>query len=119
MNVEGRVDNAHPIVISRTVRYLSNYSFWEGTIPRMKEQCVFVGHPKEHEIFEYTFGIKVVYKPTPTILDLAEVIAGCQYFIGNPSLPHAIAEGLKKSVVVEYYRVANRVHFERPTAQYV
>ena len=119
-----RVDHAveekgFPIVINRTVRYICNHSFWETTLPAYHPQCLFVGTPKEHEIFEYTFGYPVRYYVTPTILELARVIAGCRQFMGNASLPHAIAEGLKKNKVLEVYPLLPNVIFERPGARYV
>jgi ADP-heptose:LPS heptosyltransferase len=85
----------------------------------LKETAVCVGYPKEHEIFEYTFGHSVRYYPTPDILTLARVIAGCEKFIGNSSFPHALAEGMKKDLVCEVFRVAPNTIFKRPGAQYV
>jgi ADP-heptose:LPS heptosyltransferase len=55
--------------------------------------------------------------PTPTLLDVARVIAGCKLFVGNQSSPRAIAEGLKIPVVVEKGR-HNQCHFARHDAWY-
>jgi hypothetical protein len=111
--IEGR-----PIVISRSVRYHGNHIFWEMSLPKLKETAVFVGYPKEHEIFEYTFGHQVPFYPTPDILTLARVIAGCEKFVGNSSFPHALAEAMKKDLVNEVFRVAPNTIFKRPGAQY-
>ena len=111
--IEGR-----PIVINRSVRYQGNHVFWEMSLPKMKETAVFVGYAKEHEIFEYTFGHEVKYYPTPDILSLARVIAGGRKFVGNSSFPHAIAEGMKKDLVCEVFRVAPNTIFKRAGAQY-
>jgi hypothetical protein len=108
-----------PIVVCRTVRYHGNYCFWEDNLQFFKHMAVFVGYAKEHEIFEYTFNHKIEYYPTPDILTLARVVAGCQQFIGNQSLTHALAEGMKKDLVNEYFRVAPSALFKRPGAQYV
>ncbi len=109
----------YPFVINRTVRYHGNYSFWKSNLPFFGPQSLFVGLAKEHEIFEYTFETKVRYQPTPTILQLARYVAGCCQFIGNASFPHAIAEGLKKPLIAEEYRVLCTIHVDRPDAQYV
>lgn len=101
------------IVISRTVRVHGNYSYWENNLPRFAKESIFVGLPKEHEIFEYTFGHKVEYYPTPTIMDLAETINSCDIFISNQGFPHAIAEGLHKDLILECYRVYPSVVFNR------
>ena len=106
------------IVINRTVRNTGNHGFWESALELMKDRCVFVGLPKEHEIFEYTFECEVPYHPTPTLVDLARVIAGCRQFIGNASLPHALAEAMKKPLVLEMARVCN-VRIVRDGAEYV
>jgi hypothetical protein len=113
------IDSARPVVINRTVRYLSNYTFWEANLPSIANQCRFVGNEREHDIFEYTFETRVPLVSTPTILDLARVVAGATQFIGNASLPHALAEAMKKNVVVELYRVSPNVVFNRPGAIYV
>jgi hypothetical protein len=108
-----------PIVITRNFRYHGNDSIWEAYLPQLKSQCVFVGHPKEHEVFVMTFGHEVPYLHTPDILGLARVIAGCKQFIGNQGLPHAIAEGMKKDLVCEFCRLYPAAVFKRPGAQYL
>jgi hypothetical protein len=54
---------------------------------------------------------------TPTLLDVARVIAGCKLFVGNQSCPRAIAEGLKVPVASSHGR-HNTCHFARPDAWY-
>jgi len=78
-----------------------------------------VGYPKEHEIFEYLVEEKIPYIPTPDLLTLARVIAGAQHFFGNQNAAHAIAEAMKKSVIVEICRIAPAVLFVRPGASYI
>jgi hypothetical protein len=108
-----------PLVLARNFRYHGNDSFWEAYLPQIKDRSVFVGHPKEHDVFVHTFGHEVPYLPTPDILSLARVLAGCEQFIGNQGLPHALAEGLKINVVNEYCRVYPAAVFQRAGAQYV
>jgi hypothetical protein len=89
-----------PIVISRSARYHNPLFPWK-TIPAFyKDQIVFVGTREEHAAFCDEFG-HVPYCATPTLLDLAQVIAGAQLFIGNQSAPFAIAEGLKIPIALE------------------
>ncbi len=108
-----------PIVISRSVRWQGNHEFWEQILPQIKDQCVFVGWPKEHEIFEYTYGQKVPWHETPDVLTLARVIAGCRDFFGNAGLAHALAEGMKKRLTCEVYRAGPGIIFKREGATYV
>jgi|SRR6056300_411272 hypothetical protein len=107
------------IVISRSPRVHGNHEFWELTLPQIKDRCVFVGFEKEHEIVEYTFDVKIEHYKTETILELARVIAGCDEFYGNQSFAHSLAEGMKKNIIHEYYRVYPAAIFERPGARYV
>jgi hypothetical protein len=51
--------------------------------------------------------------PTHTLLDLAQIIAGCELFIGNQSAPRAVAEALKKPCWIESGRPPN-TFFSRP-----
>jgi hypothetical protein len=114
IQVEGKT-----IVISRTVRVHGNHAFWELALMRIKDICLFVGYPKEHEIFVYTFGHPVAYYPTPDIMTMARLIAGCGQFIGNQCLAHALAEGMKKSLINEVYPLHPAAIFEREGAKYV
>ena len=80
--------------------------------------AMFVGFPEEHEAFVKEFG-PIGLVRTRTLLDLAQVIAGCQIFVGNQSTPFALAEGLKKTVIQEVYLTDPNCIFERPGAQFV
>jgi ADP-heptose:LPS heptosyltransferase len=60
----------------------------------LQREAIFVGMPKEHEYFEWTFGITIPYHKTETVLELAKVIKGSKLFIGNSSFPLALAIGM-------------------------
>ncbi len=102
-----------PFLISRSVRYISNYSFWESNLPKFIKDSLFIGFKKDHEIFEYTFNVSIDYYETPTISDLAETINSCEKIYCNAGLPHAIAEGLHKELVCEIDRVHPNVIFKK------
>jgi|SRR5271170_1878537 len=108
-----------PIVISRTPRYHGNDGFWVTALPRIKDRCVFLGFPKEHEMFVYTFDEEVTYYPTADILTLARVIAGAEQFIGNQGFIHSLAEAMKKDLINETDRCYPAAMFQRKGAQYV
>jgi hypothetical protein len=113
------VVKGRPLVISRTTRYHGNYLYWVYTLDKMLPHCIFVGYPKEHEIFEFTFKRKVEYYPTPDILTLARVIAGAEHFVGNQSFSQALAEAMKKPLTVEVYKPYPAAVFQREGATYV
>lgn len=62
--------------------------------------ATFIGIECEHVDFENRFG-KVPFYEARDFLELAQIIAGCTLFIGNQSLPYAIAEGLKINRIQE------------------
>ena len=62
----------------------------------------FVGTEEEHSEFCMSIG-PVRRIPTADLWEVARVIAGSQLFVGNQSCPAAIAEGLKRPMVLETY----------------
>lgn len=87
-----------PMVINRTQRGFSpvqvnpRWTQWRDC--GGPEQSVFVGLPDEHEYFERWLGCRIDYRPTKTLLELAQVVAGAQEFVGNQSMALALAQGL-------------------------
>jgi hypothetical protein len=111
------------IVLHRSVRNLGNFSFWYANMPQLAPRAVFVGLPKEHDIFQYSFEIEVPYRPTTDFLELARVVAGASQFIGNASFPHALAQAMHhRKVILEVNRMGGvgcNVVFNRPGVQFV
>jgi len=93
------------IVIARSSRYRTpgiSYSFLKK-YPRL----VFVGLPAEYEEMKATLP-NLEYRPVKDYMELASVIAGARFFIGNQSSPFAVAEAIKAKRVLEmYYQVPN------------
>jgi len=88
------------IVICRSPRYQSNYPWFVLRKYALRDQAVFIGLPKEHELFEYTFDIAIDYHPTPDALAMARVIAGCDTLIANATFALALAIGLGTITIV-------------------
>jgi hypothetical protein len=65
----------------------------------MDKESLFVGLPEEYEAFKQATGWDIDYYPTKTLLELAEIIAGAEAYVGNQSLGLSIAIGLG----VEFY----------------
>lgn len=86
------------IVIARSFRYRApgiSYDF-------LKEypHTTFVGMKEEYEDLKKAIpGLK--HKQVSDFLELAQVIAGCKFFIGNQSFPFALAEALKVKRALE------------------
>lgn len=75
---------------------------WYIAAEKYRKDAVFVGGGLEHQVFEAAFGPVPHYK-TATLLEAARVIAGCELFVGNQTATHAIAEGMKKRIVLEVW----------------
>ena len=106
-------------LVSRSLRYHGNYSFWDEMPDEDLDGAAFVGFPREHELFCEVFGRSLPLAETPTVLDVAGLVAGCGLLLCNQNLCRSVAEGLKAPVVVEEYRVAPSTRFDRPGARYV
>lgn len=105
---EPRQIPGRPIVVNRTLR-------WTGAEPSpiwadlqaqgLESQIVFVGLPDEYQAFVQSTGLAVEYCPTQTMLDLAQIIAGAETFVGNQSQAYALAVGLGVEDIVLEARV--------------
>jgi hypothetical protein len=101
------------IVISRSPRMQSNFPWFVVRKHYFRDNGVFIGLPKEHELFEYTFDTTIPYHPTKNALAMARVIAGCDLFIGNSTFALALAIGLGRvSIVQELEPHFPTTHFE-------
>ena len=121
--VEGR-----SIVVNRTARWIgsSPNTVWADLKAQgVEEHALFVGLPEEYSAFCRATGWDIPYHPTPTMLDLAELIAGAGTFIGNQSQAYALAVGLGVPDIVLEARVdmpleRNECYFPRfPNIRYV
>jgi ADP-heptose:LPS heptosyltransferase len=95
------------VVINRTERWLPTtpspqWAKWKSE--GMEQAAVFVGLPNEYEEFKRVMGWDLPHYQTPNMLDIAEIIAGCDLFIGNQSSALAIAIGLGVDVICEARR---------------
>lgn len=93
---------AASIIINRTSRYHNTTFPWGELVNAYGKHMAFVGTQQEHEEFTKEYGF-IPYIKTRTLLQLAEVIAGADLFIGNQSSAYAIAEGLKCNTIQETY----------------
>lgn len=104
-------------IFARSARYHNPMFDWRAQIKR-SIRPLFVGTPAEHEAFQKAFACKIDYLPTPNLLDLAQVIAGCREFVGNQSCPFWIAAGLGVPITQETSHLAPDSIIKRPNCQY-
>lgn len=89
------------IVISRGARWHGFFFPWKEIVRAFADDLVFVGLREEHEAFCRDADYRVPWYGTKDLLEVANIIAGADLFIGNQSSPLAIAEGLHKRTIVE------------------
>ncbi|OWK45744.1 TylF/MycF/NovP-related O-methyltransferase [Fimbriiglobus ruber] len=114
-----RVNRVARVVFHRSNRYL-NWNF----VPALKRawrtyhlDAVFVGSSDEHRDFVLHVG-PVAYYPTRDHLELAEVIAGADLYIGNQSGNWWLAEALKTPALLEVCLTSANCHFAREFGLY-
>jgi len=97
-----------PYVINRTARGFAppgcNPAWTQWRENGVDQESVFVGLPKEYDDFKQLTGWNLDYYPIKNMLELAEVIAGAEKFIGNQSVALSIAQGLRVPYTYETRR---------------
>lgn len=100
LEVKPNLDYSDTIVIARSQRYRS--PFVEYSFINNYPNIAFVGIQAEFEEMKLEVP-NIQYFKASNFLELAEVIAGCKFFIGNQSFPFSIAEGLKVPRILETF----------------
>ena len=89
-------------IINRTPRHNSGKAKFQGLLDVLNpDKCLYVGVANEYEAFLNEFKFNTGFYKAEDALDLASVINTAPNFIGNQSLPCAIAKGLGKNCIVE------------------
>jgi hypothetical protein len=105
------------VLFHRSARY-HNWAFpWPRVYEKYGQEAAVVGTADEHRDFCAYLG-PLPHVATPTFFDLAEVIAGCELFVGNQSAPMAVALGLGRPLVQEVCLMAPNCFWERRNATY-
>lgn len=93
------------IIINRSQRY--NAPLIDYTILEDKGNCMFVGVESEYKVMR-AIAPSIEWLQVEDFKQLAGYISGCLLFIGNQSMPFAIAEQLKvKRILEQYYGCPN------------
>jgi hypothetical protein len=99
-----------PVIFNRTGPgrrpehvYHNNEFPWHWVWRKYKDHAMFVGTKEEHEAFCATCG-DVQRVETADLYEAAQVIAGCELFVGNQSVCFWLAEAMKKKTLLEVWR---------------
>ena len=88
-------------IVSRSPRMQSNFPWFQSNKFNFRDKAIFVGLPKEHEFFEWTFDIKIPYRPVKDALEMAKILAGCKAFVANSTFTLSVAIGLGTVNIVQ------------------
>jgi len=98
---------ANTIVLARSERY-HNY-FVDHSFLSKYDNLIFIGVLSEYKKIKKHIP-NIHWVQVDDFLQLARIIAGCKFFIGNQSFPFSVAEGLKVPRILETcYNVTNVV----------
>ena len=117
LNVMPALRSKGRIVINRTARYRNDLFPWTELVAHYRHRLLFVGLRHEWKEFIGHHGY-VEHQPTKDLLEVAQLIAGSDLFIGNQSSAYAIAEGLKHASIQETNLEYPDCVYVRPNAQY-
>jgi hypothetical protein len=98
LTVQPHTDYSNCIVINRSLRY-QNTSISYQFLQKYKN-LKFIGVAEEYEAIKHTLP-NIEWIQAPDFLQLAQIIKGCKFFIGNQSFPFSLAEGLKVPRILE------------------
>lgn len=105
------------VVIAHSGRYRNLLFRWKDVL-RKYPKALFVGLPQEHATFCAENRVNLDYHPTTNLLELAEVIAGCDKLVCNQSLPFWLGLGIGVSIYQETFIYSPNSTIPRPNAFY-
>lgn len=85
-------DEDAPVVVSLTPRYRRLSTGYFARLLQGRRNIVKIGLPGEADMYQ---GIPGEFRSVGDALELARLLASARLFVGVPSMPYAIAEGLK------------------------
>lgn len=105
MLIDKHITAPYPVIIHRSARYRNPSFPWEFIASHYKGKMGFIGLESEHRDWMRDFG-SCPYVPCANALEMAQYISACNLFIGNQSLPNAIAISLMQWVIQETYLIS-------------
>lgn len=99
-------------IFNRSERYHNPAFPWKAIWEQYHSNAVFLGTDREHELFCSEFG-HVKQMPCRDLGVAATLISMSSLFVGNQSCLAAIAEGLKKKMIVEIWPISPNCSFTR------
>lgn len=100
------------VVVIRSPRYRQHDFPWLELARRYRHEAIVLGMRSEFEELFHLYGF-AKHVETQTMAEIVRVIAGAELVITNQTAGYAIAEALKKTVILERYAACPNVDFAR------
>lgn len=97
-----RAEKIASVVFNVAFRWMTHRFPYKTAVDRWGKQAVFIGLECEHERFCKEFG-EVEYHRTDDMLEAAQVINQSDLYIGSQSSCLALAQGLRKRCLIDYW----------------
>jgi len=105
------------VLFARSQRYHSPSFPWDKAIARFPDP-LFVGLPDEYMAFQTKWGKPIEHYTASSLLELAQLIAGCELIVCNQSCPYWLAAGLGVPLIQETWAHDPNSVIDRPNARY-
>jgi hypothetical protein len=92
---------AGKVLVHKSPRYPNPAFPWRALADKFGDRMVALGLKDEHHVIQQALGRDIPLRETTSYLEMAQLLAGCNLFIGNQSSPCSIALGLGIPVVQE------------------
>lgn len=110
--------HGYPVVIHRSSRYRNDSFPWNDVVEVYQGKMLFVGLREEYDEWTRAYGNHAEFYQVKDALDMAQVIQNARVFIGNQSLPMALALGMGQNVIQEVCDGTPDCVLQRDNAQY-
>ena len=107
------------VAVNRTARYQSNHHWWAKMAPVLEARAYFMGLPREHELFQESFGISLPATTYTSAMEMASALAATGMLLANQSLALALAIGLGVKFKCELYKETPDCMFVREGCEYL
>ena len=107
------------VILARSLRYHNPAFLWKRVMAAFRHKTVFIGLPEEHKAFLEAHGFFVPHLPVKDALEMAELIAGSDLFVGNQSFPCWLALAMGHTLIQESFPPVPNSRILRPNAKFV
>lgn len=119
LTVQPSPESRGKIVVARSLRYHNPKVSWRRTVDKYLDRLMFIGLPEEHEALQQRIGKVIPHRQVKDALEMAQLIAGSDLFIGNQSFPCWIAMAMGHNLIQETWPGSINSKVKRHNAKFL